>query len=88
MASQQQQQQQQSGQMRRPLIKGRLQPPSKPPSCKSYTVAPASINEVIVRPPDDRQVNRDPVEISSAAVAQPFVDPAVLERRRRISGPA
>lgn len=33
-------------------------------------------------------VSGDPVEISSAAVAQPFVDPAVLERRRRISGPA
>ncbi|KAI1392773.1 uncharacterized protein F4822DRAFT_140266 [Hypoxylon trugodes] len=72
---------------RRELFEGRLQPPSKPPSAKSYTIAPASINEVVVRRQNERQAARDPVEISSAATAQPFVDPAVLEHRRRISDP-
>ncbi|KAL7620348.1 hypothetical protein AAE478_009342 [Parahypoxylon ruwenzoriense] len=75
-------------QIPRELIKGRLRPPSKPPTCKSYTVSRASINEVTVRSPTDKRAIRVPVEISSAAVAQPFVDPAVLERRRRLSGPA
>ncbi|KAI4864964.1 hypothetical protein F4820DRAFT_421770 [Hypoxylon rubiginosum] len=84
---QQQRQQQESHQVHRKLVKGRLRPPSKPASCKSYIVAPASINEVIVRSPADRQTTRAPIEVSSAAVAQPFVDPAVLERHRRIGGP-
>ncbi|KAK6949432.1 hypothetical protein Daesc_009511 [Daldinia eschscholtzii] len=76
----------QSGHGKRELVKGKLQPPSKPPSTKSYTVTSASINEVIVRKPSERKVNQDPVEISSAATAQPFLDPTILERRRRNSG--
>ncbi|KAI0895852.1 hypothetical protein F4806DRAFT_496758 [Annulohypoxylon nitens] len=79
--------QQEPRQLRRELVKGRLQPPSKSPSSKSYTVAPPSIKEVTVRSPRDGQVIQSPVEISSAATAQPFVDPAVLERHRRIGGP-
>ncbi|KAI1459549.1 hypothetical protein F4805DRAFT_455713 [Annulohypoxylon moriforme] len=74
-------------QLRRKLVKGRLQQPSKPPSTKSYTVAPASIKEVAVRRPSEGRMTQGPVEISSAATAQPFVDPAVLERHRRIGGP-
>ncbi|KAI1774710.1 hypothetical protein F4818DRAFT_70637 [Hypoxylon cercidicola] len=85
--SSEQQQQREPRQAHRELIKGRLRPPSKPASCKSYTVAPASIDEVIVRPPADRLSTRGAVEVSSAAVAQPFVDPAVLEHHRRIGGP-
>ncbi|KAI1766696.1 hypothetical protein GGR53DRAFT_464192 [Hypoxylon sp. FL1150] len=80
-------QQQESQPVHRELIKGRLRPPSRSASCKSYTVSPASINEVIVRSPADRQAIRAPIEVSSGAVAQPFVDPAVLEHRRRIGGP-
>ncbi|KAI1099948.1 hypothetical protein F4804DRAFT_63898 [Jackrogersella minutella] len=83
-----QHQQQQSRQGHRELVKGRLRPPSKPPSTKSYTVAPTSINEVTVRHHTERQVAQGPVEISSAATAQPFVDPAILERHRRDDGPA
>ncbi|KAI6088137.1 hypothetical protein F4821DRAFT_258309 [Hypoxylon rubiginosum] len=88
MSSKEQQPQlQESQQVHRKLVKGRLRPPSKPASCKSYTVSPASINEVIVRSPVDREAIRAPIEVSSGAVAQPFVDPAVLEHRRRIGGP-
>ncbi|KAI2472527.1 hypothetical protein F4781DRAFT_383054 [Annulohypoxylon bovei var. microspora] len=83
----QQQQQQQPRQVSRQLVKGRLQPPSKPTFTKSYTVARASIHEVTVRHPSEGQTTQGPVEISSAATAQPFVDPAVLERHRRIGGP-
>ncbi|KAH9993283.1 hypothetical protein F4779DRAFT_623517 [Xylariaceae sp. FL0662B] len=78
------QQQQPSRPVRRGPVKLNLRSPTKPPLCKSYTVTPASINEVTVR--TDGQTIRTPVEISSAAVAQPFVDPAVLERRRRSGG--
>ncbi|KAI8959694.1 hypothetical protein F5Y11DRAFT_350268 [Daldinia sp. FL1419] len=77
---------QQRNHMHRELVKGRLRPPSKPPSTKSYTVAPASINEVMVRKQSERQITQGPVEISSAATAQPFLDPAILERRNRNSG--
>ncbi|KAI1378686.1 hypothetical protein F4677DRAFT_375094 [Hypoxylon crocopeplum] len=82
-----QEQRQKPRQERRELVKGKLRPPSKPPSFKSYTVAPASINEVIVRPPADRRTAQGPVEISSAATPQPFVDPAALGRHRCTSGP-
>ncbi|OTA99399.1 hypothetical protein M426DRAFT_325157 [Hypoxylon sp. CI-4A] len=75
-------------QVSRELIKGKLRPPSKSTSAKSYTVAPASINEVTVRQASERTAIRDPIEISSAATPQPFVDPAVLDRRRRIGGPS
>ncbi|KAI1081918.1 hypothetical protein F5B20DRAFT_38449 [Whalleya microplaca] len=64
-------------------IKLTLRSPTKPALCTSYTVTPASITEVTVRIPP---IIRAPVEISSAAVAQPFVDPVVLERRNRSSG--
>ncbi|KAI0882154.1 uncharacterized protein GGS22DRAFT_48487 [Annulohypoxylon maeteangense] len=84
---QQQQQPQQPRQLRRELVKGRLRPPSKPASNTSYTLAPASIKEVTVRRPSERHSTQSPIEISSAATAQPFVDPAVLERHRRIGGP-
>ncbi|KAI0837519.1 hypothetical protein F5Y06DRAFT_297375 [Hypoxylon sp. FL0890] len=78
--------QQQPCQVRREPVKGKLRPPSKPPSTKSYTVSPALSNEVMVRPPAERLATRAPVEISSAATAQPFVDPAVLDRHRRTNG--
>ncbi|KAI1205379.1 uncharacterized protein F4807DRAFT_464669 [Annulohypoxylon truncatum] len=87
---QQQQQpppQQEPRQLRRELVKGRLQPPLKPPSGKSYSVAPASTGEVTVRRPSEGWITQSPVEISSAATAQPFINPAVLERHRRIGGP-
>ncbi|KAI1650032.1 uncharacterized protein F4817DRAFT_302891 [Daldinia loculata] len=45
----------QRGHVHRELVKGKLRPPLKPPSTKSYTVAPASINEVMVRRPSERQ---------------------------------
>ncbi|KAI1656929.1 hypothetical protein F4813DRAFT_390271 [Daldinia decipiens] len=61
----------QRGHVHRELVKGKLRPPLKPPLTKSYTVPPASINEVVVRKPSERQVNHGPVEISSAATAQP-----------------
>ncbi|KAI2783708.1 hypothetical protein F4815DRAFT_441965 [Daldinia loculata] len=38
----------QRGHVHRELVKGKLRPPLKPPSTKSYTVAPASINEVMI----------------------------------------
>ncbi|KAI0103568.1 hypothetical protein F4814DRAFT_452918 [Daldinia grandis] len=38
----------QAGHVHRELIKGKLRLPLKPPSTKSYTVASASINEVII----------------------------------------
>ncbi|KAI1408971.1 hypothetical protein F5Y13DRAFT_203960 [Hypoxylon sp. FL1857] len=78
--------QQQPCQVRRELVKGRLRPPSKPASTKSYTVSPALSNEVMVRQPAERQAIQAPVEISSAATAQPFVDPTVLDQHRRTNG--
>ncbi|OTA64148.1 hypothetical protein K449DRAFT_432673 [Hypoxylon sp. EC38] len=77
---------QQPCQVRRELIKGKLRPPSKPASTKSYTVSPALSTEVMVRQPAERQAIQAPIEISSAATAQPFVDPAVLEHQRHTNG--
>ncbi|KAI1800471.1 hypothetical protein F4811DRAFT_27603 [Daldinia bambusicola] len=37
----------QRGHGHRELVKGKLRPPSKPPSTKSYTVTSPSINEVL-----------------------------------------
>ncbi|KAI2603883.1 uncharacterized protein GGS25DRAFT_525157 [Hypoxylon fragiforme] len=69
--------------IRRELVKGKLQPPSQPPLRKSYTVTPTSINEVTVRHPSDKRVIQDPIEFSSVATAQPFVNPTVIVDRRR-----
>ncbi|KAI1500259.1 hypothetical protein F5X99DRAFT_410251 [Biscogniauxia marginata] len=66
----------------RVLFKGKLRAPVKPPSPRSYTLGPAPITEITVRTRADKRTTQDPMPISSTAVAQPFVDPAVLERRK------
>ncbi|KAI1167000.1 hypothetical protein F5B18DRAFT_648016 [Nemania serpens] len=67
---------------RRPLFKGTLSPPSTKPTGKSYTLAPVSISEVLIRDPAERRATgRRSTAISSTAVPQPFVDPSVLQRR-------
>ncbi|KAI1115748.1 hypothetical protein F5Y14DRAFT_113925 [Nemania sp. NC0429] len=117
---------------RRPLFKGTLSPPCTKPTGKSYTLAPVSISEVLIRDPAARRATgtsflfccavspassasltwdlidrvghstpittvsvqyvlssyahlrppgRRSTAISSTAVPQPFVDPAVLQRR-------
>ncbi|KAI1202774.1 hypothetical protein F5X97DRAFT_189375 [Nemania serpens] len=71
-----------SASQRRPLFKGTLSPPCTKPTGKSYTLAPASISEVLIRDPAERRATgRCSTAISSTAVPQPFVDPAVLQRR-------
>ncbi|KAI0434991.1 hypothetical protein F5Y09DRAFT_157568 [Xylaria sp. FL1042] len=66
----------------RRLFKGTLSPPCAQPAHKSYTLTPASISEVSIKDPAKKQVtSRHPIAISSTAVPQPFVDPAVLQRR-------
>ncbi|KAK7985036.1 hypothetical protein PG996_005723 [Apiospora saccharicola] len=68
----------------RTLFKGRLTPAQKPPSATtSYTVSPAGRNEVAFRKTSNVQELVEPTSIYSRAVAQPFVDPNVLERRAR-----
>ncbi|KAK8122314.1 hypothetical protein PG984_010984 [Apiospora sp. TS-2023a] len=69
----------------KPLFKGRLTTPAqKPPTATaSYTVSPAGRNEVAFRKTSDVQEHVEPTSIFSRAVAQPFVDPNVLERRAR-----
>ncbi|KAI1251361.1 hypothetical protein MGN70_005929 [Eutypa lata] len=71
----------------RALVKGPLKPPAtkNSGSLKSYTVTPATSGEVTIRKQADRKRPSEPVEISSTAVPQPFVDPGVLERRGRSS---
>ncbi|KAI0198329.1 hypothetical protein F4808DRAFT_260284 [Astrocystis sublimbata] len=66
---------------KRELFKGTLKPPSTKPTGKSYTLAPASIAEVVVRDPAAQATRCPQTAISSMAVPQPFVDPAVLQRR-------
>ncbi|KAI1751887.1 hypothetical protein F4782DRAFT_531128 [Xylaria castorea] len=71
-----------AGPPRRKLLKGTLKPTSTRPTGKSYTLAPASISEVVVKDPVGKQATGCPsTAISSTAVPQPFVDPAVLQRR-------
>ncbi|KAI0976874.1 hypothetical protein F4678DRAFT_128097 [Xylaria arbuscula] len=97
----------------RKLFKGTLSPPRVQPAHKSYTLTPASISEVSIKDPADKQASstvaalpsnlemarfmivyahapsrhtvRRPIAISSTAVPQPFVDPAVLQRRLPLS---
>ncbi|KAI0506942.1 hypothetical protein F5B22DRAFT_650259 [Xylaria bambusicola] len=65
----------------RRLFKGTLSPPCAQPAHKSYTLAPASISKVHVKDLSKKQASGpDPIAISSTAVRQPFVDPAVLQR--------
>ncbi|GAP84336.2 hypothetical protein SAMD00023353_0701510 [Rosellinia necatrix] len=71
---------------RRSLFKGTLRPPSTQPACKSYTLTPASISEVSIRDAAEKQTkDRRSTAISSNAVPQPFVDPAVLQQRPHLS---
>ncbi|GAW11322.1 hypothetical protein ANO14919_006660 [Xylariales sp. No.14919] len=70
----------------RRLFKGRLSPPAAQPTRKSYTLAPASISEVFIKDPAEKQAtSRRSTAISSRAVPQPFVDPAALERGPTLS---
>ncbi|KAI0402834.1 hypothetical protein F4802DRAFT_334724 [Xylaria palmicola] len=65
----------------RPLFRGTLRPPPAQPAPRSYTLAPASISEVVIKDPAQKQATgRHSIAISSTAVPQPFVDPAVLQR--------
>ncbi|RYP77243.1 hypothetical protein DL771_001292 [Monosporascus sp. 5C6A] len=72
----------------RALVKGALKSPAtkRPEHLKSYTLPPKTKGEVTIRKAANRKRRRvvvaEPVEISSTAVPQPFVDPAVLERGR------
>ncbi|RYP91291.1 hypothetical protein DL770_002609 [Monosporascus sp. CRB-9-2] len=68
----------------RALVKGALKSPAtkRPEHLKSYTLPPKTNGEVTIRKATDRKRRPEPVEISSTAVPQPFVDPAVLERER------
>ncbi|TRX96504.1 hypothetical protein FHL15_002776 [Xylaria flabelliformis] len=71
-----------AGPPKRRLFKGTLKPLSTRPTGKSYTLAPASISEVVIKDAAGRPATRCPsTAISSTAVPQPFVDPAVLQRR-------
>ncbi|KAI1425135.1 hypothetical protein F5Y12DRAFT_714606 [Xylaria sp. FL1777] len=66
----------------RSLFKGTLSPLCARQAHKSYTLARASISEVSVKDVAEGQAtSRRPIAISSTAVPQPFVDPAVLQRR-------
>ncbi|KAI0452545.1 hypothetical protein F5B21DRAFT_334961 [Xylaria acuta] len=66
----------------RRLFRGTLKPPSTRPTGKSYTLTPVSISEVIIKDPAGKQAAGCPsTAIFSTAVPQPFVDPAVLQRR-------
>ncbi|ORY55437.1 uncharacterized protein BCR38DRAFT_491069 [Pseudomassariella vexata] len=65
------------------LVEGSLKPSKKSASQTSYTLPHPARNEVTFKRPSATQKSREPTEISSVAVAQPFVDPAVLERRAR-----
>ncbi|KAK8103940.1 uncharacterized protein PG998_010973 [Apiospora kogelbergensis] len=68
----------------RALFKGRLKAAQKPPiATASYTVSPAGQNEVTIRKTSDVKTPAEPMEVCSRAVAQPFVDPNVLERQAR-----
>ncbi|KAI1360950.1 hypothetical protein F5Y08DRAFT_35379 [Xylaria arbuscula] len=65
----------------RRLFKGSLSPPCAQPAHKSYTQTPATISEVYIKDPSKKQATSpSPIAISSMAVPQPFVDPAVLQR--------
>ncbi|KAK9420372.1 putative SMP domain-containing protein [Seiridium unicorne] len=65
------------------LFKGRLQPPAKFPVSRSYQVLPASARELVVKGSSQKTASREPVQVLSNAVPQPFVDPNLLERRQR-----
>ncbi|KAK6820628.1 hypothetical protein PG990_012614 [Apiospora arundinis] len=68
----------------RALFKGRLKPAQRPPiATASYTVSSAGQSEVVIRKTSDAKNPVEPTEILTRAVAQPFVDPNVLERRAR-----
>lgn len=77
--------QEQRARPERKLFKGVLRPVPQPPTMPSYTVAPMTKEEVTIRSASDRIEAREPTEIRSVAVAQPFVDPSVLERCRKQS---
>ncbi|KAI0473680.1 hypothetical protein GGR56DRAFT_676165 [Xylariaceae sp. FL0804] len=73
----------------RQLFAGRLKPPVPPPAPSSYTVSrasPAAGAGLSVRDEGSSSSHRrpaaaeEPVAVATRAVAQPFVDPAVLER--------
>ncbi|KAI8955735.1 hypothetical protein F4801DRAFT_277461 [Xylaria longipes] len=71
-----------AGPPRKRLFKGTLKPPAAQPTGRSYTLTPASISEVVIKDPAGKQATGCPsTAISSTAVPQPFVDPAVLQRR-------
>ncbi|KAI0548366.1 hypothetical protein F4679DRAFT_585537 [Xylaria curta] len=71
-----------AGPHKRRLFKGTLKPPSTRPTGKPYTLPPALISEVVIKDPAGGAATRCPsTAISSTAVPQPFVDPAVLQRR-------
>ncbi|KAI0422573.1 hypothetical protein F5X98DRAFT_369384 [Xylaria grammica] len=49
----------------RRLFKGRLSPPAAQPTRKSYTLAPASISEVFIKDPAEKQATTSPIQKSS-----------------------
>ncbi|KAI1267782.1 hypothetical protein F5Y18DRAFT_424917 [Xylariaceae sp. FL1019] len=63
----------------RKLFKGNLRPPCIPTERKSYTLNPAPIGDPVIK--DPAVTRPPPIAIHSAAVCQPFVDPASLHRR-------
>ncbi|KAI1171800.1 hypothetical protein F4777DRAFT_35541 [Nemania sp. FL0916] len=68
----------------RRLFEGTLSPPRAQPAASSYTLAPTSKAEVSIRTSTSAgnpATGRRPTAISSTAVPQPFVDPAVLQQR-------
>ncbi|KAI1132746.1 hypothetical protein F5Y10DRAFT_185101 [Nemania abortiva] len=69
---------------KRRLFKGTLSPPPCTQSAsRSYTVAPPLSSEVFIRDTAGKKTagHCSSTAISSMAVPQPFVDPAVLQRR-------
>ncbi|KAI0592723.1 hypothetical protein F4775DRAFT_94713 [Biscogniauxia sp. FL1348] len=63
----------------RTLFKGRLKAPAKTPSPSSYTLGPVpTAANITVRTRADKRTTQEHIPISSNAVAQPFVNPAVL----------
>ncbi|KAI0109141.1 hypothetical protein GGR51DRAFT_558503 [Nemania sp. FL0031] len=65
---------------KRKLFKGTLSPPCTQSPGKSYTLTPPLSSEVFIKDTTGKK-RYCSTAISSMAVPQPFVDPAVLQRR-------
>lgn len=60
---------------RRPLFKGTLSPPSTKPTGKSYTLAPVSISEVLIRDPAERRATGTLLRCQLSQLSKSDVEP-------------